>query len=258
MVSACPPTPPAPRDVLTPETAASSVPPPDPPALPFAARPDEVVTAGAGGERIQAVRMPAALLARAARTARPPEPGRWENPGDARGDHGRAAARRQRLHRHFPQSMLYGVRLACLCCSEIGVYTAPSGPAPAIVGPGAPAAGRWTAPTQRRRPATAMGGGSPAWRPPEAGTLAAAAAAAAPSRGLAAASAASRRRATRIEELDRGSPGTRPHMVATRWARRDARPPADRDGVPRALQGLSFLHRAGAAAPRWVPAAGGE
>ena len=171
MVSACPPTPPAPRDVLTPETAASSVPPPDPPALPFAARPDEVVTAGAGGERIQAVRMPAALLARAARTARPPEPGRLENPGDARGDHGRAAARRQRLHRHFPQSMLYGVRLACLCCSEIGVYTAPAGSAPAIVGPEAPAGGRWTAPTRRRRPVTAMGGGSPALRPPEAGTL---------------------------------------------------------------------------------------
>ena len=72
---------------------------------------------------------------------------------------------------HFQQSMLYGVRLACLCCSEIGVYTAPAGSAPAIVGPEAPAAGRWTAPTRRRRPVTAMGGGSPALRPPEAGTL---------------------------------------------------------------------------------------
>ena len=40
---------------------------------------------------------------------------------------------------HFQQSMLYGVRLACLCCSEIGVYTAPAGSAPAIVGLEAPA-----------------------------------------------------------------------------------------------------------------------
>ena len=42
---------------------------------------------------------------------------------------------------HFQQSMLYGVRLACLCCSEIGVYTAPAGSATsrksAAVSPGA-------------------------------------------------------------------------------------------------------------------------
>ena len=125
MVSACPPTPPAPRDVLTPETAASSVPPPDPPALPFAARPDEVVTAGAGGERIQAVRVHAALLARAARTARPPEPGRLESPRDARGDHGRAAARRQGLHRPLPaEHALRGAAGMPLLLGDRGVHGA--------------------------------------------------------------------------------------------------------------------------------------
>ena len=122
---ALPPLPPSPCAAPLGATAADAPPTHSLPALPFAARPDEVVTAGAGGERIQAVRVHAALLARAARTARPPEPGRLESPRDARGDHGRAVARRQGLHRPLPaEHALRGAAGMPLLLGDRGVHGA--------------------------------------------------------------------------------------------------------------------------------------